>query len=536
MIERAKTKEVTETFLAWPSRIIVGLISMPLSVKLGLLVLITLLTRILALFQTPIISTDGVFYIQAAKLFSEGRYAEIGRFDLFPLMLLLVHKIIGDWELSGRLISITLGTLTVVPVFLLGRSLYNEKAGWLSALFYMTLPDFLKYDSDVLRDPTSWFFIATTLYLVWEGLKKNRLGLIGLASVSAGLGAVTRVEGFIVWGALAIFAAFRKVPTVSLRRRALNVTVLVLLFAFLLSPVLWSVKKQSSQMVVGEMISSPLKFITANARVILKPENLISMMGPRVYESLHYVPKGAVDLASRHRVVLAISEVVYKLIKSANLLFVLILLGLWKRKKEGFESPDWYVLCIFAALFGVSVLYARHVYYFSTRHGLTLVLPCLFFAAHGLEVIVGSLSHRLNGFSSKWVVTKKYLPHIVTILLVIIFLAQGLSDRRADKIRLKEVGLWLKGKGYQGSVIMGPQRFLRLVFYAEGKFVEMPDSWGKGLDIIRQNGVKVVVIDPCTIEQECPDFLKNLVGSKLFPIQRPNGRGDKCPILIYGVY
>jgi len=536
MIERAKTKEVTETFLAWPSRIIVGLISMPLSVKLGLLVLITLLTRILALFQTPIISTDGVFYIQAAKLFSEGRYAEIGRFDLFPLMLLLVHKIIGDWELSGRLISITLGTLTVVPVFLLGRSLYNEKAGWLSALFYMTLPDFLKYDSDVLRDPTSWFFIATTLYLVWEGLKKNRLGLIGLASVSAGLGALVRVEGFIVWGFLVIFAAFRKVPRVSLRRRAFSVTVLILFFTFLLSPVLWSLKKHSSQIAFGEMISVRLKFITANARAVLQPLDPIAWMDPKVYESLYYISRNAVDLASRHRVVLAISEVLYKLIKSANLLIVLILLGLWKRRKEGLEPPDWYLLYTFGALFCMSVLYTRQIYYFSTRHGLTLVLPCLFFAAHGLEFIAGTLSHRLNGFSSRWIVIRKYLIHIVTILLVIIFLAQGLSDRRADKIRLKEVGLWLKEKGYQGSVIMGPQRFLRLVFYAEGKFVEIPDSWGKLLDIIRQNGVKVVVIDPCTILQECPDFPKRLDGTALFRIQGPNGRGDRCSIQIYGVY
>jgi hypothetical protein len=536
MIERAKTQEVTKTFLVWPSRILGILISMPLSVKLGLLVLITLVTRILALCQTRVISTDGVVYIQTAKLFSEGRYAEIGRFDLYPVILFLVHGITGDWELSGLLISITLGTLTVVPVFLLGRSLYNEKMGWLSALFYITLPDFLKYDSDVLRDPTSWFFMATTLYLVWEGLKKNRLGLIGLASISAGLGTLIRVEGFIVWGVLAILAAFRKVPRVSPRRRALNVTVLVLLFPFLLLPVLWSVKKHSNQIAFGEMISFPLKFITVNASLILQPENLISMMGPKVYESLHYVPRGAVDLASRYRVVLAISEVLYKLIKSANLLFVLILLGLWKRKREGFESPDWYLLYIFAALFCVSVLYARQIYYFSTRHGLTLVLPCLFFAGHGLDVIAGTLLHRLNAFPSKWIVMKKYLPHIVTILLVIIFLAQGLSARRTGKIHLKEVGVWLKENGYQGSVIMGPQKFLRVVFYAEGKFVEIPDSWGKGLDIIRENGVKVVVIDPCTIEQECPDFLKNLVGSKLFPIQGPKGGGDKCPIQIYGVY
>jgi 4-amino-4-deoxy-L-arabinose transferase-like glycosyltransferase len=536
MLAREKTREVGEPFPARLSRIASIITSMPLSLKLVLLVLVTLLTRVLALFQTQIISTDGVVYVQMAKLFSEGKYAELPQFNLYPLILFLVHKIIGDWELSGQLISIALGTLTVVPVFLLGRSLYNEKAGWLSAVFYITLPDFLRYDSDVLRDPTSWFFITTTLYLVWEGLKKNRLGLIGLASISAGLGALTRGEGFILWAALAIFAAFGKVPRVSLRRRALNATVLILLFPLLLSPVLWSVKKHPSQMVFGEMISFPLKFMTNHARVILQPQDPITWMGPKVYESLHYIPRGAVDLASRHRVVLAISEVIYKFIKSANLIIVFILLGLWKRKKEGVESSDWYLLYTFAALFGMSVFYTRQIYYFSTRHGLTLVLPCLFFAGHGLEFITETFTRRINWLTPKLKITKRQVLHIVIFFVITIFLAHALLPRRADKSNLKEVGLWLKKSGYQGSVIMGSRRFFRLVFYAEGKFVEMPDSWGKGLDIIQQNGVRIVLVDPCTIEQECPNFPKNLVGSTLFPIQGPKEKGDKCSIQIYGVY
>ena len=192
MIERAKTEEVTETSVAWLSRIIRILTSMPLSLKLGLLVLITLLPRMLAFLQPQIITIDGTLYIKMAKLFSEGKYAGTpgSYFNLYPLMIFLVQKFVGDWELSGQLISITLGTLTVIPIFLLGRSLYDERVGWLSALFYITLPNFLRFDIDVLRDPTLWFFMALTLWLVWEGLQKNRPFLFGLASISAGLGSL----------------------------------------------------------------------------------------------------------------------------------------------------------------------------------------------------------------------------------------------------------------------------------------------------------------------------------------------------------
>jgi hypothetical protein len=35
--------------------------------------------------------------------------------------------------------------------------------------------------------------------------------------------------------------------------------------------------------------------------------------------------------------------------------------------------------------------------------------------------------------------------------LIIIFLAQGLSARKTEKMNFKEIGLWLKEMGYQGS-------------------------------------------------------------------------------------
>jgi hypothetical protein len=183
----------------------------------------------------------------------------------------------------------------------------------------------------------------------------------------------------------------------------------------------------------------------------------------------------------------------------------------------------------------MSVFYARQLYYFSTRHGLTLVLPCLFFAGHGLDFIAEIFSRELNRFTSGWTIIKKYPLHILTILLIIIFLAHGISFRRTEKFSQKEIGLWLKKKGYQGSVIMGSNKFLRLTFYADGKYLELPDLWGKMIDSIHQNEVKIVVIDSCTIEQDCPGFLDNWPRAGLYPLQEIKGEGEKCVIKIYGV-
>jgi hypothetical protein len=103
--------------------------SVPLSGKLLLFVMAALIPGIIVFLQPQIITIDGTLYIKMAKLFSEGQYRGTpgSYFSLYRFLIFLVQKLVGDWERSGQLvISIILGSLTVIPVFLLGRSLYNE--------------------------------------------------------------------------------------------------------------------------------------------------------------------------------------------------------------------------------------------------------------------------------------------------------------------------------------------------------------------------------------------------------------------------
>jgi hypothetical protein len=131
-------------------------------------------------------------------------------------------------------------------------------------------------------------------------------------------------------------------------------------------------------------------------------------------------------------------------------------------------------------------------------------------------------------------IIKKYSLHLLTLFFIIIFLVYGISFKRTDKFIQKEIGLWLKENGYQGTVVMGPKKFLRLAFYADGRFVEMPDSWEKAIESIRQKEVKIVVIDSCTIERDCPAFLENWSQAGLFQVKAFKKEKEKCAIQIYG--
>ncbi|MGQ9648014.1 MAG: ArnT family glycosyltransferase, partial [Thermodesulfobacteriota bacterium] len=475
-------------------------ISMPVWAKLLLLVIAALIPRIIVLLQPQIITNDGVLYVRMAKLFAEGKYAGTpgSYFNLYPFLIFLVQKVIGDWELSGQLISLVLGTLAVIPVFLLGRSLYGERISWLSAIFYITLPNLLKFDAQVIRDPTLWFFILVTMWLVWEGNQKKQPLLFALASLSGGLGALTRVEGFVVWTALAFYIAFKKTVSTPIKRKILSLSLFVLIFPVLISPILFSFEKTESGMAIGEMTSFSLAFIKAHAGTVLRPQDPIDILGEKVYSTLPTISRDALELASRHRIVLAIFEVIYKFFKSANLLIILVLLGFWKRRKEGFSPSDKFLLYIFSILFVMSLFYTRQIYYFSTRHGLTLVLPCLFFVGHGLYAAVANISRWMERIGFRWTLIRKYVYHLVVPILVILFLVQRLLGGGAEKTAIKEVGIWLSQNGYRGSVVMGPKKFLRLGFYADGAFTEMPVSVEKAIETIRENKVKIVAIDSCT--------------------------------------
>ncbi len=509
--------------------------SISLWAKLFLLIFGTLIPRIIVFLQPQIITNDGTLYIRMAKLFAEGKYGGTpgSYFSLYPFLIFLVQKFVGDWELSGQLISLTLGTLTVIPVFLLGRSLYDERMAWFSAIFYVTLPNLLKFDAQVIRDPTLWFFILVTMWLIYEGLNRNQPLLIGLASISAGLGAITRVEGLIFWGVLALYVAFCRTQRIPIRRKALNVAILVIIFPILLSAIFLSTKRDTNHIAVREMTSFSFNVIRGNVRAFLRPADPIARINIKDYKSLPPITKDALELGSRHRFILGVSEAIYKFVKSANFLIVIMLLGLWKRKREGFEAPDWYLLVIFTGLFIMEVLYARQIYYLSTRHGLTLVLPFLFFSGHGLDFLGERFSRVLDRITSRANIVKKYPVHFLTVFLIILFLTQGLSFKRSEKLIQKEIGLWLKEMGYQGSVIMGPIQLHRLAFYADAKFVEMPASWEEAIEGIRKNAVRVVAIDSCTIQQDCPGFLENWSHGALFQIKRFGREKEKCVIEIY---
>src|SRR4030043_1963302 len=169
-----------------------------------------LVVRLIALHQNYVIANDGLFYIKMAPLSSAGEYLhELFRshayYSFFPLLILLFYKVFGDWVLAGQLVSTLCGALTVIPLYLLARRIFDGKIALWGTIFYALCPLLVQYSAEVLRDVPFIFFYTTALWSGYKGIKDGKLFFVALSSFFISISASLRLEGLML---LVVFVLF----------------------------------------------------------------------------------------------------------------------------------------------------------------------------------------------------------------------------------------------------------------------------------------------------------------------------------------
>lgn len=127
--------------------------------------------------------------------------------DLFPLVW--NDELI--FYLLTRVLSALLGALTIIPVYFIGRNLFNRRIGLLSALIFALLPFHIKHSHYALIDVPMVFlltwalFFASQVYLWGENKYYLLFGLF------AGLAASTKYNGALIILSLLLAHVFRVV-------------------------------------------------------------------------------------------------------------------------------------------------------------------------------------------------------------------------------------------------------------------------------------------------------------------------------------
>ncbi len=469
-----------------------------------ILISLGLFIRVIAYPHTCLIALDGAFqYIPAAKLYAGGDFKEALnqlQAPLYPLLIGLLSRLGFPLEPAGRLISLVLGTLAIVPLYLLGNRLFkNSGISFLAGLLFAVHPYLVRFSVDVLKETSYIFFLVTSLWLVWEALASKKLWLHLLAGTAIGLACLTRADGveiFILAGIWIIISETLE-PGKKYRRIIVSLCFLSIFSFSLVAPYMWHIKQTT-----GEWNLSKKKKI----EVLVGKENIGSGDNTNAVPTIRRYAGGFLVLVS-------------KSVKSFHPpLLILLIFGLIKRKVIPYQRKEELFLASFF-VFHLVLLYMIAVNYnvfhngypvlhtLSSRHALPMVVVSFFWMGMGILEIRG----RIYG----WMISGKngsrspnLSRNILIIILAVIILGilpKTLKPQREDKLGHKIAGTWIK----EHSLIEVPviaTNLPRVSYYAEGKLIRLSKISPDEIDSLKKMKANFLVIGDRG--HGLPDFLK----------------------------
>ena len=214
-------------FLELPqARVNLALLVLPIAALLAIIAG-GLAIRLSGLGALGLNSDEAVYAGQAAAIAADPDLKEI--FPIFrahPLLfqyVLAVGRLVGVEEVGARVISVLIGMLTVWLAFLLGRLLYGNRAGILSALFMAVMPYHVVVTRQVLLDGPMTLFATLALYLTARFAASGRPVWLYAAGAALGLTFLAKETGIVLLGAVYVFLAVS--PEVRVRLRDLTISI-----------------------------------------------------------------------------------------------------------------------------------------------------------------------------------------------------------------------------------------------------------------------------------------------------------------------
>ncbi|MDO8736746.1 MAG: glycosyltransferase family 39 protein, partial [Thermoleophilia bacterium] len=187
---------------------------MPSWLILGAIVLAAFVLRILMVLTRPMVQLDETIYARMAENLING----LGYIDLtgaptahfsplFPKLMAVVSMVLNDYVVSGYAVAAVFGSLIMIPTYLLGKSLINERVGLMAAALLAVLPLFVDYSSRIYGENVYVFLLMFFLYFSWNMLKKHQLVNGALAGVFLGIAYLANPSTVFYFVTLAVLAA-----------------------------------------------------------------------------------------------------------------------------------------------------------------------------------------------------------------------------------------------------------------------------------------------------------------------------------------
>ncbi len=371
----------------------------------------------------------------------------------YPAALLLASTVThGDTTqdrllLAGQLVSAIAGTLLVVPLYWLGRTLFGQPAGFAGALLFTVLPVAARYTSDVVTEGLYLLLLATALLLGTRAVRKPTVGGFLLCGLSAGAAYLVRPEGALaaaaVGAVVVLLAACRRQPVWASAGRLAALTVGFLLVTGWYMAVIGGLTNKPS---VGGILGG------FQVRQLLQPTAAAAPAGPAVFASWQ-----AGGLA----------EAVKELAKEGSKSFHYVppafaLLGLFVTARR-LRADSWLLvpLAFVGLMLPVLIALGLKEGYISERHTLSVVLVLCPFAAAGFQAV------------GRWA-GRPWVGWVLFTAVVVSCLPLLSKPLHRDRLGHKLAGEYLAKHAHSDDIIIDPWDWA--AFYSGRTLKGIPDD------------------------------------------------------------
>ncbi|NIR51214.1 hypothetical protein GWO43_21625 [candidate division KSB1 bacterium] len=446
---------------------------------------------------------------------------------LLPTVISIVCAFFSDYELAGRMVSILSGTLLIVPVYFLGKHIYDKHVGILAAGFVALFPPLAFQSTQALTEPLYMLLATFAVLFGMFMLKIYSTGFAFLAGIASGLVYLAHPQGIgflIVVAFWIVFGAVSKLFLIKSLRIPWLAALLVLGFLIVSLPYLIYLKNVtgkwtlSAKAAANWQMEAPKQEKGRDAFRSLDPTNRHVPIDRIFHQGDFLQPTNGVSKPVRE---VRLKPFLFKYVKNVtNMLssaipellttvpFLLLGVGLLGGPWKPLQGRMILYLLSFIAFFWFVVIPAFHL----NQRYLTPLWPvCAIWVAKGALHIKDWLS--LNMPVIKRSKQFKMAPGTLASVFIfaIFFIASFLPefgrvvarqpDNKAywaDPVEQKRAGLWLKEHATAQKIIMS--RNHAVDFYAGNydikQSVTIPkSSFERVLEYAKHRGVNYLVLN-----------------------------------------
>ncbi len=442
-------------------------------------VVASILFSITVVLQHDLLNDDGVLYVGVAKLLQNGQFSDavaLYGWPFFSLLIAAVDLVTGVGLDASAYILITLfDALLLVAFILIVKELGGDARVQIAAVVVIFSLAYMNENrADVIRDHGYWACYLLSLLLYLKFYKSPGLWLALGWSTAILLGALFRIEGFVVWAAMPLVMLIRKDTSLGAKiKRLFQLYLLHLVIGIALASYLWVTRDDSI-------------FATRLGDFKLLFENLLNGFGVDMESRISALKTGVLD--TRYSSDFAVSSIVgiiliilgSKIITTITTPYLgaFLVPSLRARLKE-LDSGLIRVIVwsgVISLLVVLSILIPR--FFLSARWVLSFALTLLLFAPFLLVQALENWESNKAGRRKR--VTAVYLAFGLFILYGFL---DGLISTSPSKSYVKESGIWIKQNLDKGNKVYANDS--RILHYAGlykkrgGYGVIRPKRWVK---------------------------------------------------------